>query len=383
MSFPTTLAGEFMLKRGGSVNPSKFPDEIFDLLSIPAFDKQSIEMLRGEEIGSSKSLLQPRDVLLSKIIPHIRRCWVVPENIGRRQIGSGEWMIFRGKDFYSEYLKHFLTSNIFHQQFMNTVAGVGGSLVRARPAQVELIEIPLPPLPEQKKIAEILDVADSLRQKDKQLIEHYNTLSQSLFLDMFGDPVTNSMSWDIESFDYFASIDTKMTKDFEKFSNVPHIGIANIEKQTGKLINYNLVGEENIISGKYIFTPEHIIYSKIRPNLNKVALPDFDGLASADSYPILVRKENSNKAFFAFILRSQFFLDFISKHSNRTNIPKANKAQLKQFECIAPPLKLQTLFSDRFKLINIQKEKAENNLKKSEDLFNSLLQRAFKGELTN
>lgn len=57
-------------------------------------------------------------------------------------------------------------------------------------------KIPLPQLEEQKKIADILDAADSLRQKDKQLVEHYDLLSQSLFLDMFGDPVTNPMGWE-------------------------------------------------------------------------------------------------------------------------------------------------------------------------------------------
>jgi len=60
---------------------------------------------------------------------------------------------------------------------------------------LEQIKIPLPPLAEQQKIAAILDAADSLRQKDQQVIDHYTALSQSLFLDMFGDPVTNRMGW--------------------------------------------------------------------------------------------------------------------------------------------------------------------------------------------
>jgi len=196
VSWPTVPASEFMLKRGGSVNPAKFPEEVFDLLSIPAFDKNEEEVLVGEEIGSSKSCVQPGDVLLSKIIPHIRRCWVVPPNRGRRQIGSGEWIIFRGKGFFPNYLKHFLTSNIFHQQFMNTVAGVGGSLVRARPAQVERIEIPLPPLAEQKRIAAILDKADAIRRKRQQAIQLADDFLRSVFLDMFGDPVSNPKGWE-------------------------------------------------------------------------------------------------------------------------------------------------------------------------------------------
>jgi type I restriction enzyme S subunit len=192
-------ASELILKRGGSVNPSKFPEETFELLSIPAFDKNEPEILLGSEIGSSKSCIEPGDVLLSKIVPHIRRCWVVPEKSEYRQIGSGEWIIFRDDRFDKGFLKHFLTSDIFHRQFMNTVAGVGGSLVRARPAEVERIEIPLPPLAEQKRIAAILDKADAIRRKRQQAIQLADDFLRALFLDMFGDPVTNPKGWEVKS----------------------------------------------------------------------------------------------------------------------------------------------------------------------------------------
>ncbi|MFA5019336.1 MAG: restriction endonuclease subunit S [Methylobacter sp.] len=258
----------------------------------------------------------------------------------------------------------------------------GGLQINLGKADLLSVEIPLPPLEEQQKIAAILDAADSLRQKDQQLIDKYNALSQSLFFDMFGDPETNPMGWDIEPFDYFASIDTQMTTDFVKYANVPHIGIANIEKGTGKLINYNLVKDENLTSGKYIFTPEHITYSKIRPNLNKVALPSFNGLSSAGSYPILVHHNKANKLFFTYILRSAFFLDFILQHSTRTNIPKANKSQMKLFKGIAPPISIQNKFGELIQSIESQKHLAQTSLQKSEALFNSLLQRAFNGELS-
>jgi type I restriction enzyme, S subunit len=246
---------------------------------------------------------------------------------------------------------------------------------------VKNLKIPLPPLPEQQRIAKILDAADTLRKKTQQIIDSYDELAQSVFLDMFGDVSANSMKWDKKPFDYFAKIDTQMTTDFENYRDFPHIGIANIEKATGKLIDYKKVEDEKIISGKYIFTKNHIIYSKIRPNLNKVALPDFDGLCSADAYPILVNKKNSNKYFFTFLLRSKSFLDFILSHSKRTNIPKANKEQMKKYQGIAPPLILQNQFAEKIKLIEKQKELAKQSLKESEDLFQSLLQKAFKGEL--
>ena len=99
---------EFMVKRGGSVDPSRFKNETFELLSIPAFDQGSPEIVEGENIGSSKKIVAPQDVLLSKIVPHIRRCWIVPALSNKRQIASGEWIQFRGEDFFPEYLRLFL-----------------------------------------------------------------------------------------------------------------------------------------------------------------------------------------------------------------------------------------------------------------------------------
>ena len=243
------------------------------------------------------------------------------------------------------------------------------------------LKIPLPPLDQQKKIAAILDAADAYRQKTKALITKYEELTQSLFLDMFGDPVRNPMGWDEKSFENIAMFDTNMTKDFERYGDLLHVGIGNIKKNTGKIYGCISAKEEGVISGKYLFNDKHIIYSKIRPNLNKVALPDFEGLCSADSYPLLPINGVSNRIYIAFLLRSNCFVDFILKHSTRTNMPKANRSQMKLFKGICPPIELQSQFAERIQAIEEQKAQAQGSLAQAKDLFNSLLQKAFKGEL--
>jgi type I restriction enzyme S subunit len=182
---------EFMVRRGGSVDPSKFKNETFELLSIPAFDRGSPEIVAGENIGSSKKIVAPRDVLLSKIVPHIRRCWIVPERNNMRQIASGEWIQFRGEDFFPDYLRLFLVSNRFHSQFMKTVKGVGGSLLRASPAQVGEIEIPLPPLDDQIRIAHLLGIVEKLIVQRQRHLQELHDALKSVFLEMFGDPILN------------------------------------------------------------------------------------------------------------------------------------------------------------------------------------------------
>ncbi|UUT23673.1 restriction endonuclease subunit S [Pseudomonas sp. T8] len=177
---------ELMARRNGSVNPAKFVDEEFELHSIPAFDAGRPDIVNGGQIGSSKQVVQPNDVMISKIIPHIRRASVVGASSGRRQIASGEWIVFRSERVFPNYLRQVLVSDDFNAKFMNTVAGVGGSLLRARPAEVAKIKIPLPPLPEQRRIAAILDKADALRAKRREAIAKLDQLLQSVFLEMFG-----------------------------------------------------------------------------------------------------------------------------------------------------------------------------------------------------
>lgn len=170
------------------MTPASFPDEEFELYSIPAHDRGGPEIVKGSDIGSSKQNVRPGDVMISKIIPHIRRARVVGSDSGRRQIASSEWIVFRDEGFHPAYLRHFLLSDRFHAQFMNTVAGVGGSLVRARPQQVKTIDFPMPSIEEQQRIAAILDHADALRAKRRKVLAHLDALTQSIFHDMFGDP---------------------------------------------------------------------------------------------------------------------------------------------------------------------------------------------------
>lgn len=169
-------------------------------------------------------------------------------------------------------------------------------------------------------------------------------LNQSQFIEMFGDPVDNPMGWPIRKLSDVAKVDGTMTKEYEKYADYPHIGIDSIEKNTGILSGYRTVQEDNVISPKYYFGPQHILYSKIRPVLNKVALPDFEGLCSADCYPLLVTGMCDRK-FLAHVMRSDYFLDYVLSYSGRSQMPKVNRKQLEGFSFPCPPIELQKKFT--------------------------------------
>ena len=168
-----------------------------------------------------------------------------------------------------------------------------------------------------------------------------------------------------------------MTTDFEKYANYPHIGIDSIEKDTGDLKGYRTVAEDNVVSGKYLFTPNHIIYSKIRPNLNKVALPSFHGVCSADAYPILPNSYNCNRIFLAYVMRSSYFLDYILQFCSRTNLPKVNRKEVSGFTTPLPPLDLQIKFAAFVAQTDKSKLAVKQVIEKAQTLKKALMQEYF------
>ena len=229
----------------------------------------------------------------------------------------------------------------------------------------------------QKKIVKRLDKVSSIIADRRQELEKLDDLIKARFVEMFGDLKSNSKGWRIVGFKDCADIDTNMIHDFENYQDYPHIGIDSIQKGTGRLVGYKTIAEDGVISGKYLFTPKHLIYSKIRPNLNKVALPDFEGLCSADAYPILVKDRVCNREYLAYTMRSDYFLEYILAFSNRTNLPKVNKNQVEGFTLPLPPFEKQEEFKIFIKQVDKSRVAVKKALDETQLLFDSLMQKYF------
>ena len=226
-------------------------------------------------------------------------------------------------------------------------------------------ELPIP----RAEIASQQRFVSIAEQADKSKFDGF----KSQFIEMFGD--FDKSEWPNMTFTEFAKIDAQMTSDFDSYSEYPHIGIESIQQNTGHILNYKTVKEDAVQSGKYVFTSKHIIYSKIRPNLNKVATPDFDGLCSADAYPILPKFKVVRKEFLAFILRSSIFLDYIIPFSRRTGMPKVNREQVEGFQLHMPPLPLQ----DEFLTISNQADKSKFELKRAIEAIDKVIKSLING----
>jgi len=208
-----------------------------------------------------------------------------------------------------------------------------------RKSMLENIQIPLPPLSEQKRIAAILDKADSIRQKREQAIKLADDFLRATFLEMF--PQLDDCGNRVKLGD-IVTLDAPMVDPREdKFIDLIHIGPDRIEKNTGLLLSALTAREENLISKKFLFDENYVLYSKIRPYLKKCAIPDFGGLCSADMYPVKPISGKTNREFIWQLLLSDFFTKYTETLSDRANIPKLNRKELLSFELSLPPIPLQ------------------------------------------
>lgn len=227
--------------------------------------------------------------------------------------------------------------------------------------KINNIKISLPPLETQKKIAAILDEADKLRQLDKQLIEKYDALTQSLFLDMFGDPVTNPKGWDL--------VDFKDVLVLKRGFDLPvqdrTRGDFPIMAANGILDWHN----EFKVKGPGVVTGRSGTLGKVHFIENNY-WPLNTALYSQDL-------KRNNPLYILFLLRNFR----VERFSRGAGVPTLNRNLVHSEKIISVPIELQNQFAERVEAIEAQKALAQKSLEKSEELFNSLLQKAFKGEL--
>ncbi|MFO4722407.1 restriction endonuclease subunit S [Vibrio cholerae] len=268
---------------------------------------------------------------------------------------------------------------LWHSSMLEAL-GNGATFKEVSKKIVEEFEIPLPPLDEQKRIAEILDKADAIRQKRKQAIALADEFLRSVFLEMFGTDLVRDKNR--VQFGDVTILDAKMVDPREdEYLDLLHIGPDRIQKNTGKLLPALTAREEGLISKKFFFNSEYVLYSKIRPYLRKAAIPDFSALCSADMYPVKPIEGKATREFIWMLLLSDLFDTYVASLPDRANIPKLNKKELAAFEFSLPDYRKITTFSQIVKQHNKSIYSMELAVQIDETSFNALSQKAFSGQL--
>jgi restriction endonuclease S subunit len=254
------------------------------------------------------------------------------------------------------------------------------------------IEIPLPSLKTQQKIAAILDKADELRQYNKQLIEKYDALTQSLFLDMFGDPIKNKKGWDkIELKKVTSKIGSGSTprggKEAYHSEGISLIRSLNIYDNEFKYKNLAFINDDQANKLKNVAVESNdILFNITGASVCRCTVVPNDVLPARVNQHVSILRPISNQLhplFLSHLLISENIkIQLLGVGSAGGAIMEAiTKEQLEKFKIPIPPIELQNLFAKRVQLIATQKQQAHEALAKSELLFQGLLQQAFNGEL--
>ena len=196
--------------RASSTDPSKYPDTLFELYSVPSSADNYPEIVSGCEIGSTKQSVQKGDVLLCKINPRINRVWKVSQYTGNALLASSEWIIIRNSKIVSDYLMYCFRAPYFREYMLSNVSGVGGSLMRAQPKYVKTYPVPLPSLPEQQRIVDRIESLfaklDEAKQKAQDALDSFETRKAAILHKAFTGELTAQWRKEhgvgMESWDY-------------------------------------------------------------------------------------------------------------------------------------------------------------------------------------
>ena len=307
---------------------------------------------------------------------------------GRMNIAAFDACIGRGvaairANQYQPWVNYFIHSK--QQDIYNL--GSGSTFPNITTSQLSDLPIPLPPLPEQKRIVAILDEAfagiDQAVKNTERNLAGARELFESELDRVFREGGEGSR---VRLADV-CGIESRLVDPKEpRYLDLPHVGGGNMISKTGELINVKTARDEGLISGKYLFDDRMVLYSKIRPYLEKVCRPDFQGLCSADVYPLLPEHRTLNRNYLYYVLSSRPFTIYAIKGSDRAGMPKVNREHLFAYEFSLPNFEMQAKLAQRLDSLgesqSLLGERLREKLALLDELKQSILQKAFAGELT-
>ncbi|MGB0466907.1 MAG: restriction endonuclease subunit S [Pontibacterium sp.] len=339
------------------------------------------EIASVSEAGNSTHWFDERHVLYSKLRPYLNKV-VVPEKEG---VATTELvpMLPDPERLDRMYLAHYLRSN----QFVNWVSAqvAGAKMPRVSMKVFWEHEIPLPPLDEQKRIAAILDKADALRRKRQQAIDLADQFLRSVFLDMFGDPVTNPKGWLMPPLKELSLVVTGNTPsraapenygcgiEWIKSDNI-NTPLHYLTEAKERLSDTGLEKGRSVPCGSVLITciagsPQCIGNAAIANR--KVA---FNQQINA----LIPRESTTTEYLYSLALFGKKLIQGASTNSMKGMVSKGNLEQLK---VPAPPLELQERYSGMFRDFLKKRRRLSDSIEHSEKLFFSLSQQAFSGQL--
>ena len=218
-------------------------------------------------------------------------------------------------------------------------------------------EFSLPPKEEQRILADKLWAAYRLKESYKKLLTATQEMVKSQFIEMFGYPVANNKGWNTMAIKQVAPEEPSRER---QTGTVWILNLDMIESHTGKIIDKVYDEDTNLLSVAP-FDEGNVLYSKLRPYLNKVVIPKGKGYATTELVPLRPNQEYLNLTFFSYLLRGDDFVTYANTISSGTKMPRMPLNDLRNYQCILPPMEEQL----KFEKVAEQADKSEFELRKS------------------
>ena len=194
----------------------------------------------------------------------------------------------------------------------------------------------------QRKIALVLERVEKIIEEHKQQLEMLDTLIKARFVEMFGEPLSNSKGWQTMSIAEVAPIKSRRG---ELIDEIWLLNLDAVEAQTGTVLFKHRVQREEINASTVYFTTENVLYSKLRPYLNKVVMPDEDGVATSEMIPMYPLADRLTRSYLCYWLRSDAFVKHISEKVAGAKMPRVSMDYFQSLTIELPPLDLQEQFA--------------------------------------
>lgn len=310
-----------------------------------------------------RSQIKPGDVLVS-IAGTIGRSGLVPDNAPPLNCNQAVAIVRSTEQIFRPFLRLWLESSEAQKQMRG--ASVTGTISNLSLTQVGDLEIPLPPLAEQQRIADVLDRAEALRAKRRAALAQLDSLTQSFFLDLFGDPVSNPKRWPQENLETFFHFKTgKLDSNAAVASG--QYPFFTCSREHYQIDTYAFDCEALLLAGNNASADYSVKHYKGK----------FD--AYQRTYVITLRDMYNSYDYARFVLEQR--LAELKRISKGTNTKYLTMELLNRIRIPVPPQELQHEFARRVQAVEKLKAAHRASLAELDALFASLQHRAFRGEL--
>jgi len=334
------------------VDPAEAKTEVY--VGLEHLDPSTLHLRQWghpSDVTGQKLAFKKGDVIFGRRRAYQRKL-AVAEFDG---ICSAHAMVVRAKPkmILPEFLPFFLQSDMFMERAIEISVGSLSPTINWKTLREQVF--PLPPIDEQKSIAEILWAADEALEQFSNASEKLQQTRETYLrgLSSIGAAKKGKVTKLCKCFEIVSGqVDPKE----EPYRSMPLVAPNHIEQNTGRLICIETAKDQSAISGKYLFQSGDVVYSKIRPNLRKAFIAEFDGLCSADMYALRPLPDRIMTRFLLSILLGEHFTSFALTRCVRTGIPKLNRQELSEYELPLPTIEDQKRISSHLEAIDAEEQ---------------------------